>query len=194
MENEKCQVKKTNRLEYFLNAVHYCLWIGSIKFGDSIKSVADKIVFAMLSSLFTNRFKARFYERKHRKQAEANRFFYDEETGFHIGYAGSMFGFMYTCYFFCLSFIISASVLKAYGKLNGIADFILFAAPMVIGYIPAYKAVFAKRRYMTYFKQFKQKDERWRRKWKYITLMFCVGSCLAFAGGIYVAIVIGELQ
>lgn len=35
----------SNNFEYFLNAIHYSLWIGDMKFGDFMGKVVDILLF-----------------------------------------------------------------------------------------------------------------------------------------------------
>ena len=75
-------------------------------------------------------------------------------------------------------------IFKAGGDMHNITTLILLALPVVLGYIPAYKAVFTNDRYLKYFKQFEKEDERWHRKWKRITLVFEIGSIVSSFLGI----------
>ena len=70
---------------------------------------------------------------------------------------------------------------------------IILAFPIAICYIPAYKAVFSKDKYLKYFKQFEKKDASWHKKWKWITIAFCVGSVVSTIGGIFAMGLIGLL-
>ena len=75
-------------------------------------------------------------------------------------------------------------IFKAGGDLHNIVNLILVAIPVELGYIPAYRAVFANNRYLQYFKQFEKEDEQWHRKWKRITLAFEIGSIVAIILGV----------
>ena len=62
--------------------------------------------------------------------------------------------------------------------------FLLFGIPIGLSYIPAYRAVFTKDRYLTYFRDFATKGTVWHRKWKWITIAFCVGSIVMTLMGV----------
>ena len=70
---------------------------------------------------------------------------------------------------------------------------IISIIPIVVSYIPAYKAVFTDSRYLKYFKQFEKEDNRWHKKWTLITWIFCVGGIVIEIFGIItmMAIVVG---
>ena len=84
------------------------------------------------------------------------------------------------CYPMLLSFIIIGFIIRYCKEGHDIAIFMASFIPIEICYIPAYNAVFAKDRYLKYFKQFEKQDEHWHKRWKRITLLFCIGSVLMF--------------
>ena len=60
---------------------------------------------------------------------------------------------------------------------------IMLLMPLVLCYIPAYKAVFLKDKYLQYFKQFEKEDEHWHKKWKRRTIDVHLGGyCIIFPG------------
>lgn len=48
-------MKDINRFEYFLNAIHYCLWLGDMKFGDFMRRVVNIRLSPIPKYLFTNK-------------------------------------------------------------------------------------------------------------------------------------------
>ncbi len=61
-------------------------------------------------------------------------------------------------------------------------------------YIPAYKAVFSKDKYLKYFKEFEKKDINWHRKWICITILFCIGAIIMTIIGIGCMSMVGRLS
>lgn len=72
-----------------------------------------------------------------------------------------------------------------FGGVNLIVAMAIIALPIGLCYIPAYRAVFSKDRYLKYFKQFEKEDEQCHKKWKRITWVFCIGSVVFAIGGIF---------
>lgn len=72
-----------------------------------------------------------------------------------------------------------------FGGVNLIVAMTIIALPIGLCYIPAYRAVFSKDRYLKYFKQFEKEDEQWHKKWNRITWVFCIGSVVFTIGGIF---------
>lgn len=182
-----------NRFEYFLNATHYCLWLGHIKFGSTVRCIVNIMFSPIPKYCFTAEYKKKFYKHKAKQQTEINKFLYDKKTGHHITHTNHCFGYLYSCYPGFFSFILGGIAIKEIVYLNVFLCTIIYAIPVGIGYIPAYKAVFANDRYLKYFKQFEKEDEQWHRKWKRITIFFCIGAIVSSVLGICAAFAIAIL-
>lgn len=163
-------------MEYFLNAIHYTIWLIYMKFGDFVGNIVEAMLAPIPKFLFAKEHKKKYYEHLSQRQKIANSFFHDQEGGFYIGWAHHLFGYFYLGYPTFFSFVLLGIADKKTESLNIILATVLFAIPIVVCYIPAYKAVFAKDRYLKYFKLFEKENEDWHRKWKLITVAFCVGS------------------
>ena len=170
--------------EYFLNAIHYCLWLGDMKFGDFVGAIVNKLLSPIPKYLFTKEYKKKYEERLVRERKNIDSFFYDKKSGYHIGWANHWFGFFYLGYPCFLSFVLVGLADKKFGDLSTFVFFLLFGIPIGLSYIPAYRAVFTKDRYLTYFRDFATKGTLWHRKWKWITIAFCVGSIVMTLMGI----------
>ena len=170
--------------EYFLNAVHYCIYIGE---KWSMKKVDNGVLRIMyyLAVLFSfeNFYNKKVDERK-RDKALWN-YMYGKNVGVSIGLAHHWFGYFYSGYFMFLSFVLLGIPDGIFGGVNLIVATAIIALPIALGYIPAYRAVFSKDRYLNYFKQFEKEDEQWHKKWKRITWVFCIGSVVFAIGGIF---------
>ena len=182
----------SNNFEYFLNAIHYCLWIGDMTFGDFMGRVVNVLLSPIPKYLFTKEYKKKYYERRQREQKNIDKFFYDEEYGYHIGWAHHWFGYFYSGYPAFLSFILVGIADKKLGSLNAFTFLLLFAIPVGLCYVPAYKAVFTKDKYLEYFKIFEQEDKQWHKKWKWITISFCIGSIIMTLMGIVAMSIVGH--
>ena len=166
----------SNKFEYFLNAVHYSLWLSDMRFGDFMGRIVNIVLSPIPKHLFTKEYRKKYYERLSKQQKDIDKFFYDKETGYHIGWANHWFGYFYSCYPGFLSFILLGFAYKFLGNLHYLVIIFISAIPIGLCYIPAYKAVFTNDRYLKYFKQFEKEDEQWHKKWKRITIAFCVGA------------------
>ena len=106
--------------------------------------------------------------------------------GVSIGLAHHWFGYFYSCYPGFFSWLLLGIASRVYGdEVKGMVVLLIFSFPVALGYIPAYRAVFSKDRYLNYFKQFEKEDEQWHKKWKMITWVFCIGSVVFTIGGIF---------
>ncbi len=173
-----------SRFAYFLNAIHYCIWLNDIKFGDFLRKVSGAFMSLVLTICFTKKFKRRQEERMAKAQKIMNKFYYDKEVGYHIGWAHHWFGYFYSCYSGVLSFIIFGIILHFWGMINRFVILFFIGIPIFICFIPADKAVFSNDIYLKYFKEFEKEDEQWHKKWKRRTWLFCIGGCLMTIVGI----------
>ncbi len=172
-----------HKFEYFLNAVHYCMWLFERKFGFFIGKIVDFFLDPIPKFLFTKNMKKRYYDNMRKSQPQLDDLFYGKKSGFSIGLAHHNFGAFYSIYFCILSDSIAAIGIKIFDDLNLIV-IISCLIPLVLCYIPAYKAVFSKDKYLQYFKQFEKEDERWHKKWERRTTMFILGAIASFLLGL----------
>ncbi|MGP1548062.1 MAG: hypothetical protein ACTTIF_04235 [Prevotella sp.] len=133
---------------------------------------------------FENFYNKKVDERK-RDKALWN-YMYGKNVGVSIGLAHHWFGYSYSCYPGFFSWLLLGIASRVYGdEVKGMVVMLIFSFPVALGYIPAYRAVFSKDRYLNYFKQFEKENEQWHKKWKRITWVFCIGSVVFTIGGIF---------
>lgn len=184
---------KSNKWEYFLNAMHYCIWLMDIKFDNCVWRIMDRIFIPFAKLIFTKSFQKKIGDRRKRNQKELNLFLYNRKNGYHIEWANYLFGYLYSGYPGFFSLALLGVAIKVFGNPNGFLMMILIGIPISLGYIPAYRAVFSGDRYLKYFKQFEKEDEAWHKKWKRRTIAFCVGSVITTLLGIAAAFAIAIL-
>ena len=95
-----------DKFEYFLNAIHYCIWLNDRAFGDFMGKIVDVILSPIPKYLFTKAYRKKCEERLVKEQKNIDKFFYDREIGYHIGWANHWFGYFYSGYPCLLSFIL----------------------------------------------------------------------------------------
>ncbi len=180
--------------EYCLNAIYYCIWLMDIRFDNGVWRIMDRLIPPVSKYFFTKSFQKKWRERQRNNQKELYVFFYNRVNGYHIGWANYWFGYLYSSYPGVFSFIIVGIADKAIGALSMATFVIFFGTPIVLFYIPAYKAVFSKDKYLKYFKEFEKKDINWHRKWICITILFCIGAIIMTIIGIGCMSMVGRLS
>lgn len=182
-----------NRFEYFLNAVHYGIWRQQIKIALSIDRILDIILYKIIKYFLPKKYyKDSFVKNCEKRKIESKEFIDGENSSLCIGMANHWFGYLYSCYPSYISFVILGLTLSRDIYLNGIVAFLVILAPIGLFYIPAYRAVFSKDRYLKYFKKFEKEDAHWHKKWGRITTLFCIGAVAAALLGIVSMIAIAE--
>ena len=171
------------RFEYFLNAVHYCLYLGEIWSNRIMEKGFSKILYG-LSRVFSFE---RFYERamkRYRNDNGLDEYMYGKNYGQSIGLTHHWFGLFYSGYSAFLSFVLLGFVFKVCGKTDYLIIVLTVLIPIGLCYIPAYKAVLSKDRYLKFFKQFEKESEQWHKKWRRTTIAFCIGAVITALSGI----------
>ncbi|WP_278436612.1 hypothetical protein [Muribaculum intestinale] len=177
---------RDDRFEYFLNAVHYCIWLHEIWIGNFIHKLVFGSIRLFARYMCSRNCQERLYAYLAMREQQLYEFKYDKKKGLYIGWANHKFGYIYSCYPGFLSFVILGLMHSSYGKLSFVIAMLMIFIPIGIGYIPAYKAVFFNDRYLVYFKKFEKESKEWHRKWKRITWAFCIGAVIISMCGIAV--------
>lgn len=177
-------------IEYFLNAIHYCMWLHYLKFEEKNDRRYNRFLSFVLKYFCTQKVRNRYYNNLKRYQIDKDKFYHDKKTGYCIGWAHHWFGWFYSDFACFVSFILIGLLFKFDFEIGHTIIIMTFALPVGLAYIPAYNAVFKKDKYLAYFKQFEKEDEQWHKKWKRKTMLFCLGGIVSFISGIIGAILI----
>ncbi len=180
------------KFEYFLNAVHYCMYLGEKLSNLKVNMWVTKIMW-FLSKIFSFEDYYKTRKEKIEKDKDLNEFMYGKNAGFSIGWAHHWFGYFYSCYSAFIAFIMVGIGDRQLGELNGLLFLIFFGIPIGLLYIPAYRAVFSNDRYLNYFKQFEKEDKRWHKNWKRITVVFCFGGIISATLGFFCMAIITSI-
>ena len=181
-----------SRIEYFLNAVLYCIWLEGLRCRDIVERVVRMAFYPVLLLLPKKR-RERFKRIQKIKIHKYNRWNENAKTGWIIADALDTLECSYLGYCAMLSFILTGTIDNWLDGVNSIVLVILFATPIFVGFIPLYRSVIANDLYLEYFKIFRMENEQWHRRWHCITTAFCVGGALSFILGIVSLIVLTYL-
>ena len=166
------------KFAYFLNAVHYGIWLHEIWIGNFIHKLVFGSIRLFAKYMCSRNCQERLYAYLAMREQQLYEFKYDKKNGVYIGLSKYEFGYVYSCYPCFLSFLMFGLILKINGDITPIVMIGTLAVPIGLGYIPAYKAVFSSDRYLEYFKEFEKENRDWHRKWARITTAFCIGGVL----------------
>ncbi|MDE5683339.1 MAG: hypothetical protein K2I39_03910 [Muribaculaceae bacterium] len=164
------------KFEYFLNAVHYCLWLNEKK----AQRIMQKAVFSLMSFIAkcSSSYKIKLYERQ-TANLKKWRDYSNKSNGWSFTMAHNVFDFLFACYPGLFSFILAGVAIRIFGDFNLIV-LLAFIAPGILAFIYVDRAVVKNERYLKYFKNFEKEDEQWHRKWSRFTIAFCLGAILMF--------------
>ncbi len=174
------------KLEYFLNAVHYCIYLEECWSQRIVNKFFKKLLSPIPKYLFTDSYREKYYKRLESQQKELDDYFFSKEAGQSIGLAHHLFGYFSTCYLGYFSFTFCGLYKYLTGEFShGMLKVIIMGIPIAIGFVPFHKAVFAGDRYLEFFREFEKRDDVWRRKWKWITVAYCVGGIIVAVLGFF---------
>lgn len=176
MEN-KVKIKDTNSFEYFLNAVHYCIYQDFVRSNHFVEKIVWKCFFAV-AKVFSLEERCNKRKEKLDNDVKGQDYMYGNNIGQSIGLANHWFGYFYSSYPALLSFVLLGIVFRYFEGTSPLVRLLVISIPIGLFYIPAYRAVFSKDRYLKYHKQFEQNDEQWHKKWKRVTIGFCIGGII----------------
>lgn len=180
---------KINSFEYFLNAVHYCIYKKEVWSSRFVEKIVWKCFFAVTKVFSLEKLCHRRKEKLDNDE-KYQEYMYGNNAGQSIGLANHWFGYFYSAYSLLISFILGGFAYRELGGLNTVVKLAILIIPIGLCYIPAYKAVYTDDRYLKYYKQFEKEDEQWHKKWKRITIAFCLGSAIATILGIFIMFII----
>lgn len=103
-----------------------------------------------------------------------------------------IFGYISSSYSGFFSLLLLGIGQRYLGHLTPTQAIILIAIPLAIGYIPIYKFVFRKDRYLKFYKDFEKNDLTWHKKWKRIIIAYCVGAILTDIIGFFIMAIIAS--
>ena len=120
-----------SRFAYFLNAVHYCIWLDDIKLGVFLRKFSSAFISLVLTICFTKKFKRRQEERMAKMQKIMNKFYYDKEVGYHIGWANHWFGYFLFVLFCSIIVYYIWNYITFLGNDKSVCNFILYRYPHI---------------------------------------------------------------
>lgn len=179
--NRPLKAMRMKKFEYFLNAVHYCMWLREKRFGHFMEKLLCNVLF-VFKSVSIRCLKKTNAGTQLINRSEMNKIFYSKKS-FSIFWSNNWFVFFYCCYPGALSFLLAASAIKLFDDLNLIA-ILLFIAPVELTSLFVNRAVFKNDRYLTFFRDFEKEDDGWHKKWSRITTAFCLGAVVMTVAGI----------
>lgn len=179
-----------SRFEYFLNVLHYFLWLKEIKFNNIAENNVKTLFSFVHKFFFSEEYKKKYSERWDKVSEERDKLYYSKEIGLCITWANHLFGLFYSCYFSIIPFIAMGLYIRITQEFNPLIVFFMFLIPALLCYQPVNRAVYSNKRYLKYFKKFEKENEQWHKKWGRITTAFCIGGILTFLAGVVVAFLI----
>ena len=171
----------SDKFIYAINAIFYCMWRFEVSSSNWLKNIFIWLATFIPKYFYSDESKKRLFERYNQSIREYDKARYNRKYGEHIGMTKHNFGCLYSSYPAIISFMLMGLFFVIFGSESkgSLLYLIIVALPIGIGYIPAYKALYTKDRYLAYFKMFDKEDNNWYRRWKCRTILFIIGSIVS---------------
>lgn len=170
------------KFEYFLNAVHYCMWRRLIAHQIFIRDISTAL-FSRISKFLLRKKRRESNDRISEESKKLEDFYRNKKNGFCISWTHHWLGYIYSCYPCFISFILAAIMIRIFNDFNTVV-IIVVILPIAIAYIPVKRALYKNDRYLNYFKEFEKEDDSWHKKWSRITTAFCLGAVVMTVAGV----------
>lgn len=116
---------------------------------------------------------------------KSSRFLFDCETGLDTSFGRDSFRFIIWCYSMLFAFIFMGLLVRISDDFPKWSMIVVLIVMVALSSVLSNSTVFAKQRYVEYFKQFKKNDNSWHCRWGIITAIFYIGGILSAFAGIY---------
>ena len=169
-----------NRFEYFLNAVHYWMWLDMVRLsrytdrilGILVGTLGDMLLSPSRKEQWKNHLKTMSDQNLRLKAIDDS------------GGIWSDHNIVCVCWSYVL-FPISIIVgiwLKVVGNFS-LGMMSVFPITFILVDIYLHRVLFSKSRYKVYFRQFERRSEAWHVRWRRITRIFIAGGVLSLIVG-----------
>ena len=175
-----------------MNAIHYCIYREEMTSNKRAGKAVRRIMHLIPRYCFPKRMRMKLCKQLQNTH-EIKEYKYDKLCRPFIGRTHYIFGFFYSCYPGLISWIFLGITDKEYSGVDDLIFVLVFGVPIAIGYIPVYRVVFIDNIYLRYYKRFENEDEVWHKKWKWITIAFCIGGILTSVIGFLCMAILSSL-
>lgn len=183
---------KYKKIEYFLNAVHYFIYLEERWTNKKVERILFRFIYYIIKYIVPSKYKKRVFGHVLKNKNKSHDFIYGDYSGLSIGMTDYIFGYISSSYSGFFSLLLLGIGQRYLGHLTPTQAIILIAIPLAIGYIPIYKFVFRKDRYLKFYKDFEKNDLTWHKKWKRIIIAYCVGAILTDIIGFFIMAIIAS--
>lgn len=167
------------KLEYFFNAVLYCLWLYKVGHNKNLFRIMTLIAKPISHGLLSKETSQKFDKKLEKGRKEHEKFVIDKKNGLAITTAENLLFYATYSYLLMISLIIWGVILGVSINPNPGYGFACLLISFAIYYIVTRKSLWANKKYLDYFKMFKKESEQWHKKWNRITLWFCLGGLVS---------------
>lgn len=167
-----------------LNIFFYFIWKYEVKKFQKMTQIILKILYYFSKKLLSNKYQNKFTKKINQNIKINEPSIYDQKKGICIGLTKYWMDFFAFGYISFLTFIIIPIVSYFLGSIK---DYVIITIVTINTFIAFHyidKSIIKNYKYLVFFKKFINNNSDWHKKWKFRTILFCLGgTLLIFASG-----------
>lgn len=172
------------KFERFLNIMHYFMWRHEVASQATTQKIVNIVLYNIFRHIWSKEHMDRHLNNLKNQEKEINHFYNDRKSGYNMGWANHFFGYFSCAYVSIVVFPVLGYMLKVQIEYASSWIMVLAVSLIFLMYIPIYKAVFSKDKYLKYYKYFERQSPKWHKKWRKIAIAYYTGAILASIIGI----------
>ncbi|MFG6385537.1 MAG: hypothetical protein K1V80_03565 [Muribaculaceae bacterium] len=181
------------KVEYFLNAVFYIIWINELKMYCYFIKIVDYLLFTFTRAIISKARRENIINRHKKISSEYTEYLNNHNNKMIYSLADNSLDVISVFYILSISCIFIAIDAKYFGGPHIFMCCTICIIALLTLYIILYRMIFKRKKYLKYFEQFSKKDKEWHRKWGWITFFFSIAPFILLALNFRLCMLIIEL-
>lgn len=179
-----------NLIEYFLNAILYCLWLYKIGHNKNLFRFMTLIISPLSHKVLSNEQSQKIDKKFEESKKVHEKFIINKKNGLAITSAENLLFYAAYSYLLMFAFLIWGIIMGISDNPNPLYGILCVIIAFIIYTIVAHKLLLSNKKYLKYFEIFKNEGEQWHKKWNRATILFCFGGLFSFLLGCFLMVLI----
>lgn len=179
-----------NSIEYFLNAILYCLWLYKIGRNKNLFKFMTLIISPLSHEVLSNEQSQKIDKKFEESRKVHEKFVINKKNGLAITSAENLLFYAAYSYLLMIALLIWGIIMGISDNPNPLYGILCVIIAFIIYTIVAHKLLLSNKKYLKYFEIFKNEGEQWHKKWNRATILFCFGGLFSFLLGCFLMVLI----
>ena len=179
-----------NSIEYFLNAILYCLWLYKIGRNKNLFKFMTLIISPLSHEVLSNEQSQKIDKKFEESRKVHEKFVINKKNGLAITSAENLLFYAAYSYLLMIALLIWGIIMGISDNPNPLYGILCVIIAFITYTIVAHKLLLSNKKYLKYFEIFKNESEQWHKKWNRATILFCFGGLFSFLLGCFLMVLI----